>query len=130
MPVQMDFGGPPNLSVQHPQFRLGPEFLLGQVLPKGIIAVFPSHQWDVGGWSDQSYSVTTVQVGGAYFLGGGTTLTTFPKIQYNWETDQWTVPLNLAISQTVVSGNMPIKYALIILNSLMLLALTSWSASP
>lgn len=94
------------------QFRVGPEMILGQFMKKGVVAVFPSHQWDAGGWSENDYSLTTIQVGGAYFLGGGRTLTSFPKLQYNWETGDWTIPLNLAFSQTVISGGMPIKYAL------------------
>lgn len=94
------------------QFRAGPEMILGQFMKKGVVAIFPSHQWDAGGWSDKDYSVTTIQVGGSYFLGGGMTIGSFPKLQYDWISDAWTIPLNFNISQTVVSGGQPIKYSL------------------
>lgn len=94
------------------QFRLGPELILGQAFKQGIVAVFPSHQWDVAGWSDDDFSVTTLQFGGSYFLGGGMTVGSFPKMQYDWNADQWTIPLNLSFTQTLVSGGQPIKHSI------------------
>ncbi len=94
------------------QFRAGPEMILGLFMKQGVIAFFPSHQWDVAGWSDNHYSTTTAQVGGVMFLGDGMTVGSLPKMSYNWESDEWTVPLNLVFSQTIVTGSQPIKHTL------------------
>jgi hypothetical protein len=51
-------------------------------------------------------------VGGILFLGDGMTVGSLPKMSYNWESDEWTVPLNLNFSQTIVTGSQPIKHSL------------------
>ena len=94
------------------QFRMGPEMLLGQASSKGIAVLFPSHQWDVAGWSDKDYSVSAVQLGGVYFLGGGATIGSLPKLSYDWVSQDWTIPVNLAFSQTIVTDGQPIKHTL------------------
>jgi hypothetical protein len=94
------------------QFRMGPEMLVGQMSSKGIIVLFPSHQWDVAGWSDKDYSVSSAQLGGVYFLGGGATIGSLPKLSYDWVSQDWTIPINLTFSQTIVTDGQPIKHSL------------------
>ena len=94
------------------QFRLGPELLLGQASSQGIVILFPSHQWDVAGWGDRDYSVTALQFGGIYFLGGGVTIGSIPKFSYDWVNQNWTIPLNLTLSQTAAGGGQPVKHSL------------------
>ena len=48
------------------QLRLGPEMLVAQFVEWGIYGLFPSHEWDVSGWSDSGYSASTVQLFVAY----------------------------------------------------------------
>lgn len=94
------------------QFRLGPEMLIGQAFSKGIVVFFPTHQWDVAGWSDRPYSTTTAQLGGVAFLGGGATIGSVPKLAYDWISEEWTIPINLTFSQTIVTDGQPIKHSL------------------
>ncbi len=94
------------------QFRLGPEMAIGQAFSKGIVVFFPTHQWDVAGWSDRPYSTTTAQLGGVAFLGGGATIGSVPKLAYDWISQEWTIPINLTFSQTIVTDSQPIKHSL------------------
>jgi len=98
------------------QWRLGPEAVFGYIQKWGLLAVFPSHQWDVYGWSegkDYDYNTTTIQSFAMFTPGGGWAIGTQPIMTYDWEDDgHWTIPLNLYISKTVLFGNMPFKFDL------------------
>jgi len=98
------------------QWRLGPEAVLGNVQKWGLLAIFPYHQWDIAGWSDGGqYSVTSTQAFAMFTPGGGWAIGTQPIMSYNWEADSdsdWTIPLNLVISKTVMLGNTPFKFDL------------------
>ena len=94
------------------QWRAGPEMILGYTTKQGILVFFPYHEWDVAGWSDSDYSVTSVETGFSLFLGGGTTIGSLPTMSYNWNTEEWTIPLNLQISHTAVVDSQPWKYTL------------------
>jgi len=92
------------------QLRLGPEFLLAKFEKWGIYGIFPSHQWDVTGWSDESFSTTQFQPVLTFILGDGWTAGTSPIGFYNWESSEWTIPINLNVSKTVMHGKTPWKY--------------------
>jgi len=97
------------------QLRLGPEAVFGYVQKWGLLAVFPSHQWDVYGWSegeDYDYNTTTLQTFAMFTPGGGWSVGTQPIMTYDWENEHWTVPLNLFISKTVLFDKMPFKFDL------------------
>lgn len=97
------------------QWRLGPEALLGYIQKWGLLAVFPSHQWDVAGWSegkDYNFSTTQIQTFAMFTPGGGWSVGTQPIMDYDWENEDWTVPLNLFISKTFLFGKLPIKFDL------------------
>ena len=44
--------------------------------------------------------------------GDGWSVGTTPIMNYNWTTDEWSVPLNFSISRTVQAGNTPLKLEL------------------
>jgi hypothetical protein len=98
------------------QWRLGPELLLAKMHKWGLYGVFPSHQWDIA--SDgkegqiQSYSTSQVQLFLKFLLGNGWTIGTLPISNYNWKTNDWTIPLNLDISKTIAMGKTPVKLEL------------------
>jgi hypothetical protein len=94
------------------QLRLGPEFLLAKFEKWGIYGIFPSHQWNVTGWSDESFSTTQFQPLLTFILGDGWTAGSSPIGFYNWESSEWTIPINLTVSKTVVLGKTPWKFAL------------------
>ncbi len=47
-----------------------------------------------------------------FFLGGGWTTGTAGTLKYDWEGEQWTVPLNLVLSKTVKLGKIPWRFGL------------------
>lgn len=91
------------------EWTLGPEIFIGKLLPKGIIAFFPNHVWDVAGWGDADISVTTMQPIATYLPAGGWAIGTAPVISYDWNSEQWTVPINLTVDKTVMFGTRPWK---------------------
>jgi len=94
------------------QWRSGPEAVLGYIQKWGLLAVFPSHQWDVAGWSDTYYSTTQIQTFAMFTPGGGWAVGTQPIMDYDWRNEDWTVPVNLYISKTVLFGKTPFKFDL------------------
>ena len=95
------------------QLRLGPESLIAKFEKWGIWGFFPSHQWDVTGWGDNGYySTSQLQLFLISTPGGGWTVGTKPIINYDWKAEEWTVPLNLNTSKTVMVGKMPLKFSL------------------
>jgi hypothetical protein len=94
------------------QLRLGPEFLLAKFEKWGLYGIFPSHQWDVAGWSDKSFNTTQLQPVLSFLLGGGWTAGTSPIGFYNWESSEWTIPVNLFVAKTVILGKTPWKFQL------------------
>jgi hypothetical protein len=86
--------------------------LLAKFEKWGLYGIFPSHQWDVTGWSDADYSDTQIQLFLKFLPGGGWNVGTAPIMNYNWESEDWTIPLNLAVSKTTHFGNTPLKLEL------------------
>ncbi|MGA6926611.1 MAG: hypothetical protein WBY88_13060 [Desulfosarcina sp.] len=94
------------------QLRLGPEFLLAKFEKWGLYGIFPSHQWNVTGWSGESFSTTQFQPVLKFLLGDGWTVGSSPIGFYNWESSEWTIPINLSASKTVIIGKTPWKFEL------------------
>ena len=91
------------------QWRLGPEALLAKFEKWGLYGIFPSHQWNVAGSNDKSYSNTQIQLFYKYLPGGGWSIGSTPILNYNWDTNDWTIPLQLIVSKTVMAGKTPVK---------------------
>ena len=94
------------------QLRLGPEVFFAKAEHWGLYGIFPSHQWDVAGWGEGSFNVTSIQPVVNYLPGGGWKIGSLPIITYDWHSDQWTVPLNLTVGKTVMFGETPVKIEL------------------
>jgi len=94
------------------QFRLGPELLVGRITKKYVYAFFPSHQWNVTGWSDKYYSNSQIQPIFAYLPGGGWNIGTQPIMNYDHVAGDWTIPVQLIGSKTIMAGNTPLKLEL------------------
>ena len=86
--------------------------LLGKFEKWGVYGIFPSHQWNVAGWSDKEYSNTQIQPVLRFLPGGGWNVGTAPIMNYDWVTGDWTIPVNLAASKTTRIGNTPLKVEL------------------
>ena len=95
------------------QWRLGPEMLIAKFEKWGLYGFFPSHQWDVAGWSDSGYfSTSQIQLFLTFLPGGGWNVGTSPIMNYDWKSEEWTLPLNLTTGKTVMFGRTPLKLAL------------------
>jgi hypothetical protein len=91
-------------------WTVGPEVLVGKLSKEYVIGIFPSQQWDVSGPKDTN--LTSIQPLLSYLPGGGFVIGSSGAITYNWESEQWTVPIQLILSKTLKIGKMPIKIAL------------------
>jgi len=95
------------------QWLLGPEGALAMVRPWGVLGVLVSHQWDVAGEDDYDTSVTGGQYFYAFNLGGGWQINGSPTFSYNHEApgnDNWTFPLAVGVSKTVILSGRPWKF--------------------
>jgi hypothetical protein len=93
------------------QWRFGPELLFAKFEKWGLYGIFPSHQWNVAGWEDQSFSNSQIQMFLVGLPGDGWSVGTTPILNYDWQSDQWSIPLNLTVSKTVKIGSTPWKLA-------------------
>ena len=96
-------------------FGLGPELLVGKIGKWGAIVGVLSHQWDIGGSGDGSINTTSLNYVYAFQLGGGWQFASAPAISYNHDAEdgqEWTVPLGMGISRTMVLKGRPWKFQL------------------
>ncbi|MEH6611600.1 MAG: hypothetical protein V7696_19690 [Halioglobus sp.] len=92
-------------------WTLGPGFQLGQVTKSTIVGAFVNRQWDVESDNNTDYDVTTLQVFGVYLPGGGIDYAFSPIMDYNHETEDWTIPLNFTMGKTTVINSRPWKFS-------------------
>ena len=91
------------------RFTLGPEVLVGKLSSEYILGLFPNHQWDVGGSGDADINLTTIQAFATFLPGGGWNIGSSPIMNYDWEAEQWTIPLQLSAGKTVIMNGRPWK---------------------
>ncbi|MDF2233159.1 hypothetical protein P2H44_11410 [Albimonas sp. CAU 1670] len=91
------------------QLRLGPEALIAQFEDWGVYGMFPSHQWNVAGWSDSYHSASQMQLFLNFLPGGGWSYGSTPIMNYDWRSGDWTIPLNFGVSKTTQIGGLPVK---------------------
>lgn len=92
------------------RYAIGPEFLIGRITKKYVYGAFPSHQWDVAGPGDAKINRTNLQLAYTYLPAGGWNVGSSPIMSYNHQTDEATVPLNLAAGKTVILSGRPWKF--------------------
>lgn len=100
---------PTNTDVSGGQWRLGPELVVAKIGKKGYWAVFPSHQWDIGG-DNYDYSNSGLELFAGVYLPNAWTIFTDSKWSYDWVNDQATMPINLSVSKVTKLGNLPVKF--------------------
>jgi hypothetical protein len=86
--------------------------LLGKITKSYVLGAFPNHQWDVGGSGEADINLTSGQVFGIYLPGGGWNVGTTPIISYDHEIEEWSIPLNFTIGNTMVLNGRPWKFAI------------------
>jgi hypothetical protein len=76
----------------------------------GILA---NHIWSYAGDSDRDeVNATFIQPFLSYTWPSATTLAINTESTYNWSSSDWTVPLNLSVSQLVKFGKQPVQFSL------------------
>jgi hypothetical protein len=73
----------------------------------GILA---NQIWSYAGWGDESVNATYLQPFVSYTTKTYTTFALNTESTYNWEADEWTVPLNLMVQQLVKIGKLPVAF--------------------
>jgi len=94
------------------KFSLGPEVLFGRLTKDYLIAAFPNHQWDISGSGDSPVNRTTAQLIAIHFPGGGWNYGSIPIVSYDWQDEQWDVPLNVTVGKTMVIKGRPWRIGL------------------
>lgn len=77
------------------KWAFGPEIFFGQITQSSVIGALINHQWDVGDSDDvvEDVNQTTINFFGVYLPGGGWNVGSSPIISYDWESEDWTLPL-------------------------------------
>jgi hypothetical protein len=71
-----------------------------------------NHIWSFAGESDRAdVSSTYLQPFVSYTMKRATTFTLNTESTYDWDNEQWTVPLNLMVQQLVKIGSQPVAFA-------------------
>lgn len=91
-------------------WNLGPEMFVGKISKKSVVGVLTNQQWDVSG--PRETSLTTIQPIFTFLPGGGWAIGSTGTSSYNWETEQWTIPLQMQVAKTMKVGELPVKVAL------------------
>ncbi len=69
------------------------------------------HIWSFAGDSDREHlSFTFLQPFVAYTWPSAWTASVVSESNYNWKTDKWSVPANVAVSKVVRLGKMPVRF--------------------
>lgn len=84
--------------------------LIGQASSKNVWGFLPAHQWDAGGPGDADISLTTITAFYVHLPGGGWNYGTGPIMSYDWNAEQWTIPLQFNVGKTVMLNGRPWKF--------------------
>jgi hypothetical protein len=76
------------------------------------VGLLANHLWSLGGDDDASdvYSQTFLQPFLNYALGHGRALFLDTESTYDWETEEWTVPINGGFQQVMKLGHQPVQF--------------------
>lgn len=66
--------------------------------------------WSYAGWGEQNINATFLQPFLSYTTKTYTTVGVNTESTYDWQNSQWTVPLNLTVSQLLKIGKMPVQF--------------------
>lgn len=92
------------------KFGAGPTAVLLKQESGWTYGILANHLWSYCGDSDRrSVNATFLQPFLAYQFPTNTTLTVNTESTYDWANRQWTVPVNLLVSQVLKVGNQPIS---------------------
>lgn len=88
----------------------GPAVVGLTVRGQWTLGMLANHIWSYAGDSDrQDISNTFIQPFAAYTTSTAWTYSVQSETTYNWETEKWSVPVNVAISKLVRWGKLPVS---------------------
>jgi hypothetical protein len=91
----------------------GPTFLVLKQVGGWTYGALLNHIWSYAGDENRDYvSSTFIQPFISYTTKTKTTFGLNTESTYDWHNSQWTIPINLSISQLVKLGKMPVQFAL------------------
>ena len=92
------------------QFGIGPTAVVLKQDKAWTYGILANHIWGVAGDDDgPEVNATFLQPFVSYALAPTTTLTFNSESTYDWENEQWTIPLYLGISQIIKLGGQPVS---------------------
>jgi hypothetical protein len=92
------------------KWGLGPTFVLLKQTGGWTVGALANHIWSVAGNDDRNnISATFVQPFISYTTKTHTTFTLNTESTYDWETSEWTVPINLSVAQVLKIGGQPVQ---------------------
>lgn len=95
------------------KWSAGPTLLMLKQDSGWTCGVLANHLWSFAGNEDRrNVNVTFVQPFLSYQTATKTTFGVNSEATYDWNNSQWTVPLNLSVTQLVRIGKMPVSFAL------------------
>jgi len=93
------------------KFGLGPTAVFLKQEHGWTYGALANHIWSVAGDDDrQDVSSTFLQPVLAYTTKKSTTFTLNTESTYDWENEQWTVPINAMVAQLVKIGKAPVQF--------------------
>jgi hypothetical protein len=94
------------------KWAAGPTLVVLQQSKGFTYGVLANHLWSYAGWGDQQVNATFLQPFVSYTTKSFTTFGLNTESTYDWQNSQWTVPLNVSVSQLLKLGKQPIQLAL------------------
>jgi hypothetical protein len=95
------------------KFGVGPTAVVLRQESGWTYGALLNHVWSVAGDADrQDVSATLIQPFVSYTLKSYTTIKVGTESTYDWKGEQWTVPVNLSVSQMLKIGGQPISISL------------------
>jgi len=103
-----------NSALGRKKWGLGPSVLLLSQANGWTYGALANHIWSVAGNDDRpDLSETFLQPFVSYTSPSATGISLNTESIYDWKSDQWTVPINLGVSQLVKFGAQPVSFQLI-----------------
>ena len=88
----------------------GPTAVVLKQFDGWTVGMLANHIWSFAGDSDRSeINVTFLQPFVSYTTKDAWTFTLNTESTYNWEADQWSVPINFQVSKLVLFGKQPVS---------------------
>jgi hypothetical protein len=92
------------------KFSLGPAGIAITMRGPWTLGALGNHAWSVAGDSDRAdISNTFIQPFAAYTWPNAWTASMQSETNYNWKSEKWSIPINVAASKLVTLGKLPVS---------------------